>query len=252
MSGISHKSKTVTNFVDGLKSVKNARTKDFQQKHSSLSLVSITAMVFIVICSLILPNHFEPNSQNIVSNKTQQNSNKMRYWNVCLANWNKNGHLRTPNRVFERLGYEHVNASDGDDWDVLWTFEYPFDTEGRSDLFDPIFEKPLLPHQRINHFVGIAGLTNKSFMVTINSDLPFILPAFHRRQQKEYETYIAENPTRKFVEKNYSNRGVKIINTDKINFTKPDTMYQAFMDNPLLVDGHAFDMGICELILATN
>lgn len=210
---------------------------------------SIKFVIFIVICSVFLPKYFELKSDRLVNNaQVAENSRKLRYWNACYADWNDNGHLRTMNRVFDRLGYEHVNASNGDDWDVLWTFEYPFDTDGRGELFDPIFSKPLKPHQRINHFVGVGGITNKSFMTTINRDLPFILPSFHVETKEEFEEYIAKNVTRKFVEKNYGNRGVKIIDQDKINLNKPDTMFQAFMDKPFLIDGHAFDMGICELL----
>lgn len=225
---------------DELKSVANLRGK------FSIMKPYFVAMVFILVCSIFLPNYFELKSRQVIdSSKMVETSRKLKYWNVSLASWNINGNLRTMNRVFERLGYENVDAS-VDDWDVLWSFEYPFDYVGRSKLFDPIFKKPLLPHQKINHFVGIGGVSNKSFMTTVNRDLPFILPSFHRQTQEEFKEYIAKNPTRKFVEKAYSNRGVKVIDKEKIDFNKPDTMYQAFMDKPFLVDGHAFDMGICE------
>lgn len=238
------------NFFDEIKSVVSESAVNACIKVSNLKSnfwSSIAVLIIIVLCSVFLPNYHELKTNRLINNsQVAENSRKLRYWNVCLANWNANGHLRTMNRVFERLGYENVNASNGDDWDVLWTFEYPFDLP--DELFDPIFSKPLKPHQRINHFVGIGGVTNKSFMTTVNRDLPFILPSFHAGTKKEFEAYIAKNETRKFVEKSYGNRGVKVIDEDKINLNKPDTMFQAFMDKPLLVDGHAFDMGICEFI----
>ena len=210
---------------------------------------SILFVSLLACLSYFLPELVQLKSISIVNNAlVAENSRKIRYWNVCFATWNENGNLRTMNRVFDRLGYEYVNASNGHEWDVLWSFEYPYDYEGRSELYDPIFNQPLKPHQRINHIPGISVITNKSFMTTQNRDLHFIMPTYHFELKDEFKKYVAENPERKFVEKSYTNRGVHIIEKDKIDFNRHNTLYQAFMEKPFLVDGHAFDMGICKLI----
>lgn len=215
---------------------------------SFLNLKSVPVVVGLVVIGFLVQ---KLNWQSLLSMNQSliaENSRKLRYWNICHATWNKNGNLRTMNRVFERLGYEHVNASNGDDWDVLWTFEYPFDHEGRSPLFEPLYEKPLKPHQKINHVPGISIVTNKSYMNTFNRGLDFIMPTFTFELKDEFKAYVEQNPGKKFIEKSYTNRGVKIIDTKRVDFEKRDTLYQVFMDKPFLVDGHAFDMGICELI----
>lgn len=236
------KSTRQTCFVDEIKSV-IASSAVFLKANS----VSVCVVLFVIVCGLFLPNYVVLKSRKIVNNaQIADSSRRLRYWNICEGHSHSNGPLRTMNRVFDRLGYQHVNASHGDDWDVLWSFQYPFDL-GHQELYAPLFSKPLKPHQRINHFVGMGGVTNKSFMTTINRDLPFILPGFHQNMEQEFNEYVKKNITKKFVEKHYANRGVKIISVENISFKKPDTMYQAFMDKPFLVDGHAFDMGICEL-----
>lgn len=44
--------------------------------------------------------------------------------------------------MFEKLGYQIVNGTEGEAWDVLWSHEYPF-TRG-------ILETDLEPHQRVS------------------------------------------------------------------------------------------------------
>lgn len=186
---------------------------------------------------------------------------KPKYWNVSEAKWNPNGNLRTMNRVFERLGYEFVNASQpGEDWDVLWSIElvpfwvfseqnliflcrYPFHLSLKR-LFGPLYQQPLKPHQKINHFPGIGVLADKSFLSTRHRDLKYILPAFSLLQKDEFQSYVAKNPKRKFVEKNIKNRGVKIIEKKDIDFSLTYKIYQAFLENPMLIDGRGFDMGV--------
>jgi hypothetical protein len=63
--------------------------------------------------------------------------------------------LQTVVRVFDRLG--HREAKKDEDWDIMWTYEYPF--EAHSEHL-----KDAKPHQLINHFPGMTFLTNKMFV----------------------------------------------------------------------------------------
>lgn len=101
--------------------------------------------------------------------KENINDKVLRYWGVCLSKWNNNsegGSLATMNKVFKNLGYVKVNASEGDAWDVLWSFEYGFSKSlihKKTKLFEPLFRMnyTFLPHQRVNHIPGIFHMTNK-------------------------------------------------------------------------------------------
>jgi hypothetical protein len=87
-------------------------------------------------------------------------------------------------------------------------------------------------------------MADKSFLSTRHRDLKYILPAFGASQKVEFRDYVAKNPTRKFVQKFIQNRGVKIVDKSQIDFNVNYKIYQAFMDNPMLIDGRSFDMGV--------
>lgn len=191
-----------------------------------------------------------------ISDQYKQVSPK--YWGVCLDEWNESGNLRTINRVFDRLGYDSVNGSNGDNWDVLWSIEYPFmesadeDDEEMKEMKNSVFHsvyQELKPHQRINHIPGISYVVCKDFMMTQNSDLEFILPSFILPQMiDDCKAHVAANPTKKFVVKNIDNRGVEIADVDEIQFDTEPKIFQEFMDRPFLIDDRAFDLGVFVLI----
>jgi hypothetical protein len=122
-------------------------------------------------------------------------------------------------------------------------FRYPFDPS-LTELYDPLHDHPLKAHQKVNHFPGIGALADKSFLSTRHRDLKYILPGFGALQKDEFRDYVTKNPKRKFVQKFIQNRGVKIVDKSEIDFNVNYKFYQAFMDNPMLIDGRAFDMGV--------
>jgi len=170
---------------------------------------------------------------------------RLKYWKISVVEWNKNGNLRSMDRVFEKLGYEFVNASNGDDWDILWSKEHPY-------YYYPLNETKLKSHQKINHFPGNNFLVGKSKMSILNNGSKYILPAFRNENMEELRNFIKANPNKQFVKKSIHNRGVKIIDTDEIKENVNKTFYQVFLDKPFLIDGHAFDLGIFVLITSIN
>lgn len=162
------------------------------------------------------------------------------------------------NRVFENLQYKFVNASLGDDWDILWAIENPFYVpEFKTDpLFMNIDQKPLRIEQKVNHFPGIGVLVGKSHMNALNAHLKYILPSFVLPyDQVKFEEFLNKNPKAKLVEKNIFNRGVRIVTKKDVlqrNHENSEIFYQQFMDKPFLIDGHAFDFGIFVLITSFN
>ncbi|CRK87060.1 CLUMA_CG000870, isoform A [Clunio marinus] len=175
----------------------------------------------------------------------------LKYWQICIKKWNKMGNLRSMERVFERLGYEFVNASEGDDWDVLWSSEFPFQKEVAKD-FDPIFKK-LKPHQRINHFPGVFSITNKVYVATQNQQLSFILPSFSLPDMlDEFKAYVEKNPTKQFITKNMYNRGVRMIDSEDATNNSEIKFVQEFMGKPLLIDERMFDIGLYVVITSID
>lgn len=154
-------------------------------------------------------------------------------------------------RVFTSLQYEFVNGSNNDDWDLLWSLDYPFSVENHNGdtTFTRINTGHLRPDQKINHFPGTGPLLIKSEMNEKNSNSKFILPFFLIPQDNDkLRKFVKKNPEIKLVEKNVYNRGVQIIEPKDINYENPEYFYQQFLHNPFLIDGHAFDFGVFVLI----
>jgi tubulin monoglycylase TTLL15 len=182
----------------------------------------------------------------------EKHSEGKKYWPYVLNKWNKNDNLRTMKRVLDRMGYEMVDGMVNSDFDVMWSIEYPFEMNESKKLtlkMEAIM-KSLKEHQKINHFPGINFITFKKFMVT-NNNFNFIPKSFDLpRMTKEFDNYVAGKPEKKFVTKNGGNRGVKIVDTKEIKSMriKNDNFFQVFIENPLLIDSVAFDLGVYVLV----
>lgn len=158
-------------------------------------------------------------------------------------------------RVFESLQYEFVNGTHNDNWDILWSLEYPFSSsvEKANIVYARVDEGHLRQEQKVNHFPGIGLLISKSEMNEINSHLKYILPSFVMPfDEEKLRKFIKEKPETKLVEKNVYNRGVQIISPKKINYEYSEYFYQQFLHNPFLIDGHGFDFGVFVLITSFN
>jgi hypothetical protein len=148
----------------------------------------------------------------IESQKSQtcKSSPQLTYWPIALKAWNKTDNLRTMKRVFDRLGHRMVNGSE-EAWDIMWSLEFPFDH----------FPEKLVnvaPHQRINHFPGMTFLTNKMFLA-ISTNSKYVPVAFELpRLKNEFLYYYKMNSSKRFVVKNFDNRGVKIVKYESIDF----------------------------------
>lgn len=154
--------------------------------------------------------------------------------------------LSLERNVFKALDYNEVNGIYSRKWDILWSVEYPFHRH-RVHLND------LQRHQRINHFPGLSFLTIKKHLATKFSKYSFIPNGFTFPNMKnDFEKFIKENPSKRFVEKNWFNRGVKLVrDMSGINFETLSTnekFLQEFIEKPYLIDNRMFDIGIYVLI----
>ncbi|CRL07682.1 CLUMA_CG020639, isoform A [Clunio marinus] len=183
--------------------------------------------------------------------KKELKTKTLKYWQICINKWNVMGNLRSMDRIFERLGYEFVNASQGDDWDFLWSVEFPFQKNVAKE-FDPIFME-LKPHQRINHFPGAFSITNKVYMTTHNEKLSFVLPSFWLESMwDKFKAYVEKNPTKQMITKNMSNRGVRMIDPKDVKNNSEIKFVQEFMSKPLLIDERMFDIGVYVVITSID
>lgn len=55
-----------------------------------------------------------------------------------------------------------------------------------------------------------------------------------------------------FVQKSNDHRGIQIENVQNLDLTTEGTFIQEFVDNPLLVDGHKFDIGVYTIITSVD
>jgi len=155
------------------------------------------------------------------------------------------GYLRHVFQVLDRIGYENLGENTSStNWDLLWAHDYPFTV-----LYSKL--KNLQSHQRVNHFPGCGYVTNKVSLAT--SNLEYIPPAFRLPEDKEkLLKYSKENPQKKFVSKHNEHRHVHVKTIAEMDLDKNGSFAQVFIDNPLLVEGHMFDIGIYTIITSID
>ncbi|KAL7013776.1 hypothetical protein ACKWTF_015571 [Chironomus riparius] len=227
-----------------------------KQSSANLILISLVSIIFILLAILtaivLYPGDGETSVVQPAEKVTDvEGFNQLKYWTVVVDVWNPNGHFRTMNRVLNSLQYKFVNASHGDDWDLLMSIDSPFYLPGEQshELYVDIDRYPFKQHQKVNHFPGMEILGGKSYMSRNNAHLEYILPSFILpKNKKKLQKFMDENPDVKLIEKNIFNRGVSVVEKKDIIYDDSDYFYQQFMDKPFLIDGHAFDFGVFVLI----
>lgn len=148
------------------------------------------------------------------------------------------------NNVLKRLGFERVTENESETADLLWAHDYPF-TKLRSKMIN------LKPHQKVNHFAGCGYFTNKVDLAT--TKLKYIPSAFKLpKDSEEFKEYSVRNPKKLFVVKHHQHRHIKIKKVTDINLSDNLTFIQEFIDDPLLVDGHKFDIGVYTIITSID
>lgn len=128
--------------------------------------------------------------------------------------------------------------------DLLWAHDYPF-TKLRPKIAS------LKPQQKINHFPGCGFITNKVDLAT--TKMKYIPSAFKLpKDQEQFKDYAMKNHKKLFVLKHHQHRNIKIKRVDEINLSDNLTFVQEFVENPLLVDGHKFDIGVYTIITSVD
>ncbi|XP_055527611.1 probable tubulin polyglutamylase ttll-15 [Wyeomyia smithii] len=151
------------------------------------------------------------------------------------------GHLIHVHNVLQRLGLEQIdNTTDG--WDLMWAHDYPY---RKLNLHQ------LKPHQLVNHFPGSGYITNKVDLST--TEIRYVPKAFKLPSEaQEFKDFALRNPAKLFVQKNNQHRHIQIKKPEEIDLSNNETFVQEFIDDPLLVDGYKFDIGVYTVITSID
>ncbi|KAH9413452.1 Ttll-15p [Dermatophagoides pteronyssinus] len=159
------------------------------------------------------------------------------------------GYLHHVIDLFQKIGFriwtrrEPPPFEQYGDWHVLWAHEYPF---------TPSYNLPVLKSfQKVNHFPGSGFITNKVNLAT--SGLKHIPKAFILPQGKnEFLNFSKEHSEKLWVQKDNNHRGIRVLSIDELDLEKQGTFVQEFIQNPLLIDGKKFDIGLYVTMTSLN
>eukprot|EP00112_Aurelia_sp_Birch-Aquarium-sp1_P013706 Seg2921.3 transcript_id=Seg2921.3/GoldUCD/mRNA.D3Y31 product="Tubulin polyglutamylase TTLL5" protein_id=Seg2921.3/GoldUCD/D3Y31 len=155
-------------------------------------------------------------------------------------------HLNHVMTIFDKVGYKTIHSmSPPINWDVMWSFDYPFKKEFVSML------KNLESHQKVNHLPGSGFITLKVELAT--SKLRWIPKAFSiPKEQQALATEAKLNPKNLWVQKSNDHRGIKIVSIDGLDYSAEGSFVQLYVSNPLLIDGRKFDIGIYTVVTSVD
>lgn len=209
--------------------------------------IAISSLIpMLPLCRRIIGISFEPSAffgeyPNPKATLKQRVSPE--YW--IFNKGNSEAHLKHVLAVLHRLGIERTATNTTGDWDLLWAHDYPF------RVLYPHLHR-LRPHQLVNHLPGTGFLTNKVSLAT-TANLPHIPPAFELPAQRDaFLAYAARHPDKKFVQKHNQHRHVYVRNVSEVRFDDADSFLQEFVEEPFLVDGHKFDIGVYVTITSVD
>ena len=150
--------------------------------------------------------------------------------------------LKHVRNVFSYLGYERAISVD-DDWEVMWSYEYPFPSVVKANT--------VKGHQLINHIPGSGYLSSKVYLAT--SKFKYIPTAFSLPRDKDaFLAHAKAHSDKLWVQKSNKHRGISIKAVDQLDLTASDTFIQEFVQDPFLVDKRKFDIGIYTIITSVD
>jgi len=209
---------------------------------ASLTLMVVMVLVLCLIItafniwtlSSLQAQHFALFHSNPTGQSAASKSAAPTY--IVYAKHPDSGYLKHVFNVLERDGYARGDFNTSTDWDVMWAHDYPF-----KKIRDRMLK--LKPGQRVNKFPGSGYITNKVNLAT--SGLKNVPQAFQLPKEKDlFLEYAKLHPDKMFVQKSNNHRGIQIEKISNLKLDAEGSFVQEFIDNPLLVDGYKFDIGL--------
>ncbi|CAG0879421.1 unnamed protein product [Cyprideis torosa] len=153
--------------------------------------------------------------------------------------------LEHVHRVFQRLRYDRLVSEKvpTSKWSVLWAQTSPF-----FDLKEEMSD--LKPHQRVNHWPGTGSLWK---LTSGTSKFKFIPKIFRLPKQKEeLFKHAQQHPEVLFVQRHNEGHEIQLKKVSEINVSDSEAFIQEFISDPLLIDGHKFDIGVYTYITSVD
>uniref|UniRef100_A0A914EPV4 Uncharacterized protein n=1 Tax=Acrobeloides nanus TaxID=290746 RepID=A0A914EPV4_9BILA len=139
------------------------------------------------------------------------------------------------------------NLPKNSEWDVIWSHEYPF---FKHDL-RPYIET-IEPHQLVNHVPGSGFYTSKVSLATAGLKMGVPLAFEIPKEKEKFLKFTQKHPEFLWVQKSNAHRGIKILKIDQLDLETPETFVQKYVENPFLIDGRKFDIGIYTVITSVD
>lgn len=215
------------------------------------SILNYVIVILIVIIGMLLnssrtiPDSVQVESGTVAHHSTEIPSKAKSTYMLYNANGKKE-HLIHVETVLQRFGYDPVDFNaEETNWTLMWAHDYPFNKLSTIDF------KNLRPCQWVNHIPGCGYITNKVDLST--TKIKYIPRAFKMPdQERELLEYADSNPDKLFVHKHNQHRHIRVRKLSEIDFGNQDNFVQEFVDNPLLIDGFKFDIGVYTVITSID
>lgn len=215
-----------------------AKCLDLGTLHGKIFLLTVTVCLSYIVQSVI--NCYQTTSVNSdsASPLSGKSAGDIPTYRTYMRRA-RNERAKQVNDALEKIGL--VPSKNQSQYDLLWAHDYPF------DLIDVT---AMEPHPRVNYIPGSQALIDKSELAKMDSEF---IPKTFQLPNNRY--LFLENARQRAGKLYVQRRGRSMIlrSPEKIDLKDDgDVSLQEFIDNPLLVDGHKFDLSVYAVVTSID